>query len=113
MTVKPQETLQTGVPANEVPGAFEKIRALILEVANETGTAPLTETVKWGEPAFVPAKRDGTTIRLTKTETQAKLLVHCQTSLVETYRSRLYKKLGIKTRAELVQLAIEMRVLEV
>lgn len=64
------------------PDRLSEIRALILEVAETTGTTPLTETLKWGQPAFLPPKRDGTTIRLGASDTHAALYVHCQTSII-------------------------------
>jgi hypothetical protein len=43
-----------------------QVRDLIFAVAAETeGVGPLTETLKWGEPAYLTeASRSGTTIRL-------------------------------------------------
>ena len=43
-----------------------KLRALILATAAKTpGVGPLTETLKWGEPAYLTnATKSGTTIRL-------------------------------------------------
>lgn len=67
---------------------LSEVRALILDVARDTGTAPLTETLKWGQPAYLPAKKDGTTIRLGESAGRPAIFVHCQTSLVETYRDR-------------------------
>jgi Na+-transporting methylmalonyl-CoA/oxaloacetate decarboxylase gamma subunit len=85
--------------------ALDEIRALIREVATQTGTAPLTETLKWGEPAFLPAKRAGTTIRLGASDTHAKLFVHCQTTLVDSYRSRFPTEFAYEgNRAVLVPL---------
>lgn len=64
-----------------------EIRALILAAAEATETAPLTEALKWGQPAYLPARKHGTTIRLglANPETCA-LYVHCQTTLVDSYR---------------------------
>lgn len=67
------------------------MRTLILQAAQATGTAPLAETLKWGQPAFVPRKRDGTTIRLhwsKKRPDHCALLVHCQTDLIDRARQR-------------------------
>ena len=63
------------------------MRALIFAAADATGTAPLTETLKWGQPAYLPAKKDGTTIRLGISAGTPSLFVHCQTDLVDRYRT--------------------------
>ena len=64
------------------------LRKLIFETAAETaGVGTLEETLKWGQPAYLPARKHGTTIRLgmANPETCA-LYVHCQTSLIDSYR---------------------------
>lgn len=68
-----------------------RLRQVILDVAAETREiGPLTETLKWGEPAWLPRRpRTGTTVRidaLKGSSTHYALYVHCQTSLIETYR---------------------------
>ena len=68
-----------------------KLRTLIIATAAKTpGTGPLTETLKWGEPAFLTeATKSGTTIRLgwkPATPGTAQLLVHCSTTLVNEWR---------------------------
>ena len=68
------------------------LRTLIFETADglpEVG--PLTETLKWGQPSYLTqASKSGTTIRLGWDEDGAaiSLFVHCQTSLVDTWRQR-------------------------
>lgn len=69
-----------------------EIRALIFTVAARTeGVGPLTETLKWGEPAYLTeASRSGTTIRLGATRSSpdaAAVLLNCRTSLVESFRA--------------------------
>ena len=65
---------------------------MILETAAErpeVGT--LTETLKWGQPAYLTDQTNsGTTIRLGWAEDGAtvSLFVHCQTSLVGAWRQR-------------------------
>ena len=65
-------------------------RALILETADELDkVGPLTETLKWGEPAYLTEKpRTGTTLRLGwhKTGSAISLYVHCQTTLIKEWR---------------------------
>jgi len=87
----------------EVQGAFERypvpvrerllaVRALIYETAMDTdGVGPLTETLKWGEPAYLTEETgSGSTIRLgvvrDAPETAA-VFVNCRTTLVDSFRS--------------------------
>lgn len=68
-----------------------RLRQVILDVAaRNPEIGPLTETLKWGEPAWLPKRpRTGTTVRadaLKGSATRYALYVHCQTSLIETYR---------------------------
>ena len=68
----------------------QALRALIYETAAELAeVGPLTETLKWGEPAYLTeAPRTGTTIRLGWDEAgkAVSLYVHCQTTLVKEWR---------------------------
>ncbi|WP_404403358.1 DUF1801 domain-containing protein [Pelagibacterium halotolerans] len=69
-----------------------EIRALIFAVAAETdGVGVLTETLKWGEPAYLTeASRSGSTIRLGTTRSVPEacaVLFNCKTTLVATFRS--------------------------
>lgn len=68
-----------------------KLRDLILATAQQTpGSGPLTETLKWGEPAYLTnVTKSGTTIRLgwkPATPNIAQHLVHCSTTLVNEWR---------------------------
>ena len=76
------------------------LRRLVFEVAEDTGTGPLTETLKWGQPAYLnSARRVGTTIRLgyaAGEEDPLRLLVHCGTTLVDSYRERFGKELSFQ-----------------
>lgn len=68
-----------------------RLRQMILEAAaGNPDIGPLMETLKWGEPAWLPRRpRTGTTVRidaLKGSSTHYALYVHCQTSLIETYR---------------------------
>ncbi len=67
------------------------LRTLIFATAAETdGVGHLVETLKWGEPAYLTERpRTGSTIRINAvkgTDTGYALFVHCQTTLVATYR---------------------------
>ena len=87
-----------------------KLRTLIRDTASKTpGVGPLTETLKWGEPAFLTeATKSGTTIRLgwkPATPTTAQLLVHCSTTLVNEWRDLYAGTLAFSgTRAILLDL---------
>ncbi len=69
-----------------------ELRAQIFDVARGTaGVGPLTETLKWGEPAYLTeATRAGTTIRLgwDRVSAAPKVLFNCQTTLIEECRQR-------------------------
>lgn len=69
-----------------------EIREIIFAVAAETeGVGALTETLKWGEPAYLTeASKIGTTIRLGATRSapnECAVLFNCRTTLVETFRT--------------------------
>ena len=69
---------------------------MILKAAAETeGVGRLIETLKWGEPAYLPARpKVGSTVRIDalkgSTERYAAFF-HCQTNLLATFRE-LYPK---------------------
>jgi hypothetical protein len=77
------------------PAARERlaeVRALIFETAAATaGVGPLTETLKWGEPAYLTeVSRSGSTIRLgvAKGEpARCAVYLNCKTTLVEQSRA--------------------------
>jgi hypothetical protein len=78
----------------------ERVRARLLEVRElifETTAAiesvgPLTETLKWGEPAYLTeATGSGSTIRLgwvRSPERDCAVLFNCRTTLVDDFRSQ-------------------------
>lgn len=77
----------------EVEHTLSAVRALIFAMAEELGVGPLTETLKWGEPAYLTeASKAGTTIRLGQVKGKpdsCALFVHCQTTLVAEFRETL------------------------
>lgn len=77
---------QTQAAFAALPARLQDLRALIYAAADATGTAPLTETLKWGQPAFLPAKKAGTTLRLGLNAGTPALFVSCQTTLLDRYR---------------------------
>ena len=69
-----------------------ELRTLIFETAaSVAGIGELTETLKWGEPAYLTAKtRSGSTIRLgwkPSKPDQYALYFNCNTTLVDSFRS--------------------------
>lgn len=67
------------------------LRSLIYDAAAAEGVGELTETLKWGEPAYLTtASKSGTTIRLgwkPDRPTRYKMYVHCQTDLIDRFRA--------------------------
>lgn len=67
---------------------LRQLRELIITIAKSLGKhEQLDETLKWGEPAYlVPS---GTAVRMdwkADTPEHIKLLFHCQTKLIDTFR---------------------------
>lgn len=68
------------------------LRQMIYDVAAQTeGVGELEETLKWGQISYLtPHSKSGTTIRLDATTDPSLgfgMFVHCQTTLVETFRA--------------------------
>ncbi len=64
-------------------------RRLIEQAARETeGVGPLTESIKWGEPSFTPARRDtGSSVRVQQRGNgDVALMFICRTGLVDDFR---------------------------
>jgi hypothetical protein len=87
------------------------VRRLILQTAAETeGVGPVTETLKWGEPAYLTmASGSGSTIRLGRVPSSARdcaVLFNCRTTLIETFRGQFADVFGFeKNRALLLSTA--------
>jgi hypothetical protein len=68
------------------------LRGLIFAAARDAGAGDLVETLKWGQPAYLPATpRMGTTVRidaLKGSKAGYGAFFHCQTTLVATFRER-------------------------
>ena len=102
-------------PAPEVDDVFARmapatraraleLRALVFDVAEAKGLSRPDETLKWGEPAYLPGAA-GTTVRIgtDRAGGACKLLVNCRTSLVEEWRERFAGRLAFEgNRAVLV-----------
>jgi len=85
------------------------VRRLIFAAAAARDAGPLTETLKWGEPAYLTEQsKSGSTIRLgwkPKAPDQVALYFNCQTTLVDGFRT-LYPELRFEgNRALLLDLS--------
>lgn len=76
----------------EIRGRLLSLRDLILSTAeaNEV-VGPVTETLKWGEPAYLTEQsKSGSTIRLgwkASAPDQLAIYLNCRTTLVDTFRT--------------------------
>ena len=97
--MKPFPNSEVAAAFNAYPKEMRKkllfLRQLIFDTASETeGVGELEETLKWGQPAYLTTKsKSGSTIRIDgKNETQYAMYVHCQTNLIETFRTLFPKE---------------------
>jgi hypothetical protein len=67
------------------------LRELVLRTAAATpGVGEIEETLKWGEPAYVTKSGSGSTVRIDWKKNDPEryaMYFHCQTGLVETFRT--------------------------
>ena len=79
------------------------LRDLVLEVAHSAGIDPLEETLKWGEPAYLPG-RSGTTVRIgwDRKSGHCRLMVNCRTTLVDDWRAMLGDRLVFEGQRAIV-----------
>lgn len=91
-----------------------QVRDLIFAVAAETdGVGPLTETLKWGEPAYLTeASKSGTTIRLGVSKAapdRCAVFVNCQTSLISGFRTHFAADFAYEgNRALIIPAAVDL-----
>lgn len=91
--------------------ALLALRELIFETARHTeGVGAIEETLKWGEPAYLTARSgSGTTIRIAwkpRAPDRYALYVHCQTDLIETFRTLFPEEFEFeKNRAMVMRVA--------
>ena len=92
MTPLPAE-IETAIAPYPDPArtAFLAIREIVMQAASDNpAVGPLTETLKWGEPAYLTeVSKSGSTLRIAwkpATPDHIAVLVNCRTSLVETLR---------------------------
>ena len=79
-----------------------QLRELIFSTADRIGKQPVTETLKWNEPAYVVRK--GSTIRLgwsAKTPEHYRLYFICNSKLADTYHELYAESLNIEGRRSL------------
>ncbi|KMW74681.1 hypothetical protein TI10_02630 [Photorhabdus luminescens subsp. luminescens] len=91
---------------NNYPEQYQKpllmIRELIFDVASKTkGVGLITETLKWGQPSYLTLETgSGTTIRLDRFgHSYVAIFFHCQTTLVDTFRTLFPELTYSKNRA--------------
>ncbi len=77
--------------AKPMRSSLLRLRELVLaSVSEHPRVGALIETLKWGEPAWLPAApRVGTTVRinaLRRSSTQYACYFHCKTTLIRTFR---------------------------
>jgi len=95
-TARPFDAPEVAQHFESYPSAARRrllaLRELIFDTAAATlGVGALTETLKWGEPAYLTRRGVGTTVRIDwkpKDPDQYALYVHCQTTLIESFRLR-------------------------
>lgn len=99
MTLPPEiATVLASYPAT-ARQRIETLRAWVFDEAETAGVGPLSETLKWREPAYMPPRRFGTTLRLAwsaRHPDECRLLVHCQTTLVEDWRAQFSDRLAFE-----------------
>ncbi len=72
---------------DQIRRKLEKIRALVLKVAEENNLGTVEETLKWGEPSYLV--KGGSTIRYdwkAKHPDQYAVYFNCRTKLVDSFR---------------------------
>jgi Domain of unknown function (DU1801) len=94
--VKPFQRVDVKNAFGSYPGAMRArllaLRELIFATAAVTpGVGEIEESLKWGEPAYLTSKsRSGSTVRIgwkPAAPTQYAMYFHCQTNLVDTFRT--------------------------
>ena len=84
----------------EVRKRLLETRALIYELSQSLDAGPLTETLKWGEPAYLTeASKSGSTIRLgwkAAEPGRCQLYFNCNTDLVDRFRAQFPEALHLQ-----------------
>ncbi len=89
--------------------AFRDLRRMLFETAQNTaGVGPITETLKWSEPAYLTeSSRSGSTVRLawqSREPASIGAYFNCQTTLVDDFRTRYPELRLVGNRALLLPL---------
>jgi hypothetical protein len=67
------------------------LRELVFRIAAATeGVGEIEESLKWGEPAYITKSKSGSTVRMDWKKNDPNhyaMYFHCQTNLVETFRT--------------------------
>ncbi len=92
--------------SNPVREAALEVRSLIYDTAsNLPQVGFLSEMLKWNQPAYLTNQTGaGTTIRMGETRdgTRLGLYVHCQTSLVDTFRLHYSDQLEFEKKRAII-----------
>ncbi|MEM7718416.1 MAG: DUF1801 domain-containing protein [Pseudomonadota bacterium] len=65
-----------------------EVRGLLLDLADEVGAGPMSEVLKWGEPAYLTSETGaGSTVRLSVKDGRPAVFFICNTGLVDGFRS--------------------------
>ena len=83
------------------------LREIILKVAKNTPQiGELIETLKWGEPSYLPEEKNiGTTVRIHWLKTkpdQYGIYFNCQTNLIEQFKKRYGNKFSYEGKRALI-----------
>lgn len=75
-------------PTSERTSLLELRRLIFDTAAQEDKVDPLSETLKWGQPAYVTARKTGTTLRLGLPKTGGfGIYVHCQSKVIPQFQA--------------------------
>ncbi len=72
---------------DQIMGRMTRLRALVRQVAEDSGMIRLEETLKWGEPSFII--KQGSTLRMdwkSKSLNQYAMYFSCSSRLVDTFK---------------------------
>jgi Domain of unknown function (DU1801) len=96
LIAQPDAITHAGVQAvfESYPPALRKkllaLRKLIIDTAAEIkDVGSVNETLKWGEPAYVTLRKQGSTVRIDRKKDQDRYVIYfnCNTTLVDSFRS--------------------------
>lgn len=109
--MKPFKNKEVAAVFNKYPKKIRSclmfLRQLIIDTAAETKeVGELEETLKWGEPAYLPKKpKTGSTVRIDQKKSnpnQYAMYFHCQTELISTFKTLFPKQFTFEGNRALV-----------